>query len=158
MNIAHEIDLLIRARYPLINIISCEEERVLSTIKDIVKDRKALFSWTMGEGLEIICSKGIYPDLEAQDPLMVLDRIEKFAGEAIFVLRDFHLFWKDNRVLVKLKSLCSCLKKSTKNIILITPSSIIPPELKDHITVINFPLPDYNEMERIFEQTALSKI
>ncbi len=155
MKIAHEIDLLIRARYPLINIISYEEERLLSTIKDVLKNSKNMFSWTLGEGFEIINSRGIHPEPGAVDPLVALDRIDKFQNEAIFILKDFHLFWKDNRVLVKLRSLCSRLKKSTKNVIIITPVPGIPPELKDHVTVINFPLPDYDEMVKILDDVII---
>jgi len=114
MKIAHEIDLLIRARYPLINIISYEEERLLSTIREVLKDSKNIFSWTLGDGFEVINSRGIYPEPGAVDPLVALDRIDKFQSEAIFILKDFHLFWKDTRILVKLRSLCSRLKKKHK--------------------------------------------
>jgi len=48
-----ELDLLIRARYPLINIISPETARVTSALETILKDHedKKMFSWVFGEGM-----------------------------------------------------------------------------------------------------------
>ena len=153
MKIAREIDLLIRARYPLIAILSSEDERVVKTIKNVSGDSRNLYSWRFGEGFESLFSSGPCPDLSVHDPLMALEEIERFQGHSsIFILKDFHLFWRDNRLLVKLRSLASLLGKTTKNIIIITPSLNMPLELKDDVTILNFPLPDYEDMEEILQE------
>jgi ATP-dependent Zn protease len=148
MKITREIDLLIRARYPLINIISYEDERVLKAIEYIIENKK-LISWTMADGFQIL--KGNSDELTARDPLVALEKIDKFQGEAVFILKNFHLFWKDNRVIIKLDSMASHLSKSGKTLIFITPVHSVPLELKSNITTLNFPLPDYEEMDSILE-------
>jgi len=140
MKITREIDLLIRARYSLIHIISYEDERVLRAMECIIEN-KTLISWTMSEGFNVI--KGNAGELLAHDPLVALDRIDKFPGEAVFILNNFHLFWRDTRIIIKLHSMVSRLSKSGKTIIFITPVHSVPIELKSDITTLNFPLPDY---------------
>jgi len=152
MKVGGEIDLLIRARYPLIAIVTHEDERVVKSVSYVLKDSRNLFAWRMGEGFEVIYSGSNFSKLSAGDPLAALEEINSFQGEpAVFILKDFHLFWKDNRLIVKLRSLSLKLKKSNKNIIFIIPACNIPIELKDDITVLTFPLPDYEDMEGILQ-------
>lgn len=150
MKIVRELDLLVRARYPLINILSFEVERVVKTVEDLFRGSRQILSWRYGEGFYSHTSNCRVME-KAQDPVMALEEIDNYiSGGAIFILKDFHLFWKDNRVLVKLLSLADNLRKTSKNIILITQSQNVPSELRDNITFLNFPLPDYDEMEKIF--------
>jgi len=47
MNFHDELELLIRARYPILYIISSEETRVQSTVMDIAANRrKRVFEWS----------------------------------------------------------------------------------------------------------------
>ena len=68
-----KIEILIRARYPLIYTVSFEEIRVIESIKNISKRRnKKLFQWSITEGLE-------KPDgaflAEFKDPVKILEYI-----------------------------------------------------------------------------------
>jgi len=52
MNLAEEIETLIRARYPLLYIVSSEEGRVQQMIGDIARRRqKRVFEWSCSLGL-----------------------------------------------------------------------------------------------------------
>ena len=97
---AAELEVLIRAKYPLIYVLSWEERRVQMMLADIAARRKKrLFAWTVTEG--IVAVDTVRPtsiDPNATAPLKALDYIEQSRDAAIFVLKDLHLFFQDTRV------------------------------------------------------------
>jgi len=84
MNIDQEIETLIRARYPILYILSSEEMRVQQLVLDIAQRRqKKVFEWS--------CSTGIVPagasiqsqkhrNLATRDPLAALDQVIEQVG------------------------------------------------------------------------------
>jgi SpoVK/Ycf46/Vps4 family AAA+-type ATPase len=84
----------------------------------------------------------------ARNPLEALDLIDKLTPEtsSLFVLRDYDNFLKDFSVVRKLKNLSRSLKTQPKNIIIVSQEINIPDSLKEFITVIEFPLPNYGEI------------
>ena len=80
----------------------------------------------------------------ARDPLAALEQIDKMDGNiaSLFVLKDFHDFWTNAQVRRKLRSLSQQMKFTKKSILIITPSSRIPDELKDEVVLETVPLPD----------------
>ena len=53
MNFQAEIETLIRARYPIIYIITSEETRVQNLLVEIAaKRQKKVFEWTYSSGIE----------------------------------------------------------------------------------------------------------
>src|SRR5262249_18007274 len=72
---------------------------------------------------------------------------------AIFMFKDLHPFLtKANFAVVrKLKEIALHLKNSYKTIILISPVMEIPTELEKEVTVLNFPLPTREDLERLLE-------
>ena len=47
-----EIDVLVRARYPLIYLVSWEETRILERLKEMAQRRqKTLFLWSITRGI-----------------------------------------------------------------------------------------------------------
>ena len=52
MNFATEVETLIRARYPILYVISSEELRVQQVVTDIARKRqKKLFEWSYSTGI-----------------------------------------------------------------------------------------------------------
>lgn len=48
-----ELEVLIRARYPIIYVVSWEEERVERYLREIAQKRnKSLFVWTVTQGID----------------------------------------------------------------------------------------------------------
>ena len=150
---------LIRARFPLIYITTYEEERITKKIKKMVQSPSAkvareLYVWTQ--------TKGFYCESEDKyisgttSPMGALDFIEKCEKNVLFLMYDFHVnFGLQNRapdydVIRKLRDLVSVLKVSEarKNVIFIAPELIIPTTLQKDLTVIDFSLPDINEIKR----------
>jgi hypothetical protein len=86
-----ELDTLVRARYPLIYLVSWEEQR-LDTILDELARRhgKALVAWSVTKGLRRVGGmRGGGPE-GAREPMEALAAIEKLTEPSLVVLKDFH--------------------------------------------------------------------
>lgn len=158
MTFPAEIETLIRARYPILYVLSSEELRVQELVVEIAKKRqKRVFEWT--------CSTGIVPagtSIQSQknrnpatkDPLAALDLVIEQVEPALFVFKDLHPFLTKNNFAVtrKLKDIALHLKNSHKTIILISPVLEIPTELEKEITVLNHPLPSRDDLSALLDQ------
>jgi SpoVK/Ycf46/Vps4 family AAA+-type ATPase len=148
------IEILIRARYPLIYVVSFEEARVEQCLKQITDSRKKqLFRWTITNGLE-------QPDgsfiTELKDPIKILEYILQVDLNALFVLKDYHHYLNDPVVVRKLRDVAHALKLTRKNIIFLSPILKVPTELEKEIAVIDYKLPDKNELTEIVKTITQS--
>jgi ATP-dependent 26S proteasome regulatory subunit len=158
MNFHDELELLIRARYPILYIISSEETRVQSAVMDIAANRrKKVFEWTCTTGLvpsgtSIQSQKSRNP--ATKDPLAALDMVIEQVEPALFVFKDFHPFLTRQHfaVIRKLKDIALHLKDSFKTILLVSPVLEIPSELEKEITVLNFPLPTRDDLSELLDK------
>ncbi len=148
-----EIDVLIRARYPIIYVVSWEEQRVESWILDTaVKQKKRAFTWSFSTG---IVPAGTAVQAQkvrtspTKDPLAALDHVIDQLEPAIYVFKDLHPFLGRNNfaVIRRLKDIAVELKNSLKTIVLISPMLELPCELEKEVTVVDFPLPEARDFE-----------
>ena len=161
---ATELELLVRAKYPLIYVLSWEERRVQSMLADIAARRKKrLFSWTVTDGIVAVDTVRPTPvDPNATTPLKALEYIEHSRDSAIFCLKDLHLFIQDTRlmdtiVLIrKLRDMVQPLKESQKTIVLLSPVLTYPIELEKDITVLDCSLPTREELSGALERILRS--
>jgi ATP-dependent 26S proteasome regulatory subunit len=152
---AREIEILIRARYPLIYVVSWEESRVEEAIQAIARARnKRCFVWTVTDGLR--SAGGRQGEEESRDAIRVLDRIMSSNEQALYVLKDFHPFLNDphtsTTVVRKLRDLTYSLKLSYKTLIFVSPLLALPPELEKEITVVDFGLPTVEELGKLLDR------
>lgn len=149
-----EIEILIRARYPILYIVSWEEERVEEILLRIANNRgKKLFSWTVSRGIKQYGesdSKGLIES--SRDPIVALDQVHKFKEPAIYVFKDFHPFLSDHTVVRKLRDLAVSLTNSYKTLVLVSPLLKIPQELEKDITVVDFDLPDLEDLNLLLDK------
>src|SRR6266446_3696169 len=158
MDFQTEIETLIRARYPLLYIVSSEEMRVQQLVVDIAKKRqKKVFEWSYSTGIvpagtSIQSQK--HRNAATKDPLMALDQVIEQVEPAIFIFKDFHPFLTRNNFAVtrKLKEIALHLKNSFKTILLVSPVLEIPTELEKEITVLNHPLPTRDDMAALLDK------
>src|SRR5260370_16630931 len=96
MQFQTELETLIRARYPIIYIISSEEMRVQALVTEIAKKRqKKTFEWSYSTGIvpagtSIQSQK--HRNAATKDPLMAMDQVIEQLEPAIFIFKDFHPF------------------------------------------------------------------
>ncbi len=158
MNLDTEIETLIRARYPILYIVSSEEMRVQQTIVGIAQRRqKKVFEWSFSVGIVpagTSLQSQKHRNAATKDPLAALDQVIEQVEPAIFIFKDFHPFLTKNNfaVIRKLKEIALHLKNSFKTVILVSPALEIPMELEKEITVLNFPLPDRDELSRLLDR------
>jgi hypothetical protein len=158
MNFQTEIEILIRARYPILYVITSEEMRVQKILVEIAaKRQKKVFEWTYSSGIvpagaSIQSQKGRNP--ATKDPLAALDLVIDQVEPAIFLFKDFHPFLTRNNfaVIRRLKDIALYLKNSRKTIVLISPVMEIPAELDKEITVINFPQPAKEDLAELLDK------
>jgi len=153
MNFAQEIEIYFRSRFTLICIVSFEEERILEQLKQVCeKSRRILYTWDHADFFQPLTSAGSPPPA-AKDPLSVLEAIAKMEGEVVCVLRDFHQCWQGQpRIVRKLRNLAQQLKYTRKTIVVTTPVSMLPEELKDDAVLLEFPSPGVQELEAILKR------
>src|SRR5258706_2230056 len=153
-----ELETLIRARYPILYILSSEEMRVQQLVMEIAKKRqKKAFEWSYSTGIvpagtSIQSQK--HHNTATKDPLMALDQVIEQVEPAIFIFKDFHPFLtRSNFAIVrKLKEIALHLKNSFKTIILVSPMMEIPTELEKEITVLNYPLPSREDLNELLDR------
>jgi hypothetical protein len=158
MNFQNELETLIRARYPIIYIISSEEMRVQNVVVEIAQKRqKKVFEWSYNTGV-VPAGTSIQSqknrNVATKDPLQALDLVIEHVEPAIFIFKDFHPFLTKNNFAVvrKLKEIALHLKNSFKSILLVSPVLEIPAELEKEITVLNYPLPAREDLSELLDR------
>src|SRR3954466_9127562 len=153
-----ELELLIRARYPILYILTNEELRAQGVVEEIARKRqKKLFEWSCTTGI-VPCGTSIQSqksrNAATKDPVAALDYVIEMVEPAIFIFKDFHPFLAKSNftVIRKLKDIALHLKNSFKTIVLISPVMEIPPELEKEITMLNYPLPSREDLGDLLER------
>ncbi len=144
-----ELETLIRARYPIIYIVSWEEKRVEDALRVITKARgKKMYQWTVTQGM---VQNSLSRDDATREPLAALDFVLESRDQAVFVLKDFHAFLNDTAIVRRLRDLVYALKTSYKTLVLLSPVLKLPPELEKEITVVDYALPSLGDLGTLLD-------
>jgi SpoVK/Ycf46/Vps4 family AAA+-type ATPase len=149
MNFNNELALFLKARYPIIYINTVEEDRVEYVIRKNVKTNlnRSIYSWDFVDGYT---NNPNNEGFAKRNPLQALELVERLNPEtpALFLLKDFNRFLTDLSISRKLRNISRILKLQPKTIIIIGSDLMIPKELQDLITVIEFQLPLEDEINQ----------
>jgi ATP-dependent 26S proteasome regulatory subunit len=147
-----EIEVHIRASYPILYVVTWEEERVSNAISEIAdKVKRPRRSWSLTQGLK---PTGIDSGLEntrLPAEIQVLTHILGVKDPAIFQLKDFHAYMNDARVIRLLRDAAGKLRSKNQTIVITAPILKLPPELEKDITVVEYPLPGEGEIEEVVD-------
>jgi SpoVK/Ycf46/Vps4 family AAA+-type ATPase len=151
-----QIDHLIRAGYPLLYVVSSEEERVEEAIRVIgerdegSRQTRQGIRWSITEGFVRLDGT---PHSDVRDPIAALEYADNFEGNAIFVLRDFHPYLKDPSVVRKLRDLAHTLyHPHRRHIVMLSPMLKLPIELEKQVAVVDFDLPSRDDLRAIVDE------
>lgn len=146
---------LVNAGFPYVYIPSYEEERVMVAIsrvinsQDLVKIQRKIYEWTQTTGLRT-SNKRIN---ESSQPMAMLEYIARSEENAIYVLKDFHVYFgaernsrPDHAIIRKLRDIIPKLKSSRKTVVFISPHLVIPCDMEKEISILDFPLPNATEI------------
>lgn len=151
-----EIETLVRARYPLIAVLSWEEERVMTNLFRLSqKLDKKLMEWSITRGLiqyRATMSATAEGKKGTKDPLAVLKEILDLTDPTIVVLKDFENYLKDAAVRRALRDLALALRFTYTSVIILSPPFAIPRELEKDLTLVDFPLPNLEELDDLLSR------
>lgn len=147
---------LVNAGFPYLFIPSYEEDRVVGAIvrtlenPELVKARRKVYTWTQTQGL--VCDGNRVKD--TAQPVPAIDYIGRSSEDAVFILKDFHVYFggernsrPDHMVIRKLRDILPNLKSSRKTVVFLSPQLAIPGDMEKEISVLDFPLPAMEEIE-----------
>lgn len=151
---------LVNAGFPYIYIPSYEEERVTDTIRaaledsEFIKNKRSLYIWTQTEGL--VCNDSKVGD--TANPLNAIEHIFRAAEDAIYLLKDFHIYFGGERnarpdyaVIRKLRDAIPVLKSSRKTVVFVSSKLVIPCDMEKEISILDFSLPNEDELRALIE-------
>lgn len=151
-----EIQTLIQARYPVLAILSSEEERVMANL-EVIGERvgKVVFAWSVSRGLvrhRLALSAKVEGKKGTRDPVAALREILDISEPAIVVLKDFQPYLKEAAVRRCLRDLAISLRHTYLTVILLGPPFEIPQDLDKEITLVDFPLPTRDELAELLQR------
>jgi len=162
MNTLEQLDILMRAAYPIIYIVSHEEDRVKAQLKRLARDRnKILTTWSCTQGLISFDGSDIRSlGDDTRDPFAALEKVEELCVPStkgtIWVFCDLHPYLDDPMLTRKLKEIAQKMKTvQKKTLVLLSPILKLPTELDKSVTVLDWPLPTQADIERMLT-TAMS--
>ncbi len=148
-----ELSFLIRARYPLLYLVTYEERRTLGVIEELGKRRPCqTYQWSRTEGTK----RGSETVNDVKDPAAILKWYEDTPAneKSVLVLKDFHPYFKEPVITRKLRDLSAQLKERPKNIIFLSPVSQLPIELQKEVTILEVPLPSRVEISTLVNKAT----
>ena len=155
---------LVKARFPFLYISSWEEARVIDSLntiisnENLVRTKRKLFVWSQTTGFVAYDNSEYVEDTD--QPIKALAFIEKNMDPAMFVLKDFNVFFGakgtniDYPVVRKCRDLVQSLKSkaSPQNIVIIAPSVTLPESLQKDVVVYDYDLPNFEEIKILLNE------
>nr|YP_009315071.1 Hypothetical protein ycf46 [Titanophycus setchellii]SCW23526.1 Hypothetical protein ycf46 [Titanophycus setchellii] len=142
-----QLKLLIKSSCSFIYIVTYEEDRLESILSTITANdsSQALYVWDFIQGFKF--SNSNYQNTK-KNPLQTLDFIDSFNmdSDAIFLLKDFNIFFSDLAVARKMRNLSRKLDVCNHVIVISSTESSIGSEMKYLMQYLVMPLPNKYEL------------
>ena len=152
----HQIDLLVRARTPLIWVRSNEEARVESLLGEAAQRlARQLVCWNFIDGI----SGPVNADGQgSRQPMAMLQWLQqRDAGSPTLLLaKDFHRFCDDPGVARMLRNLEASLRSTPHTLVLCCGQWTPPGDLEESLTLLDLPLPDSDDLRRLISSIGTS--
>ena len=160
-NFEKKLAELVNAGFPYLYVPSYEEERAVSIIRraaldqELIRSQRAIYEWAQTSGF--VCEGKVVRD--TAQPVQAIDFIAHCSEDAIFLLKDFHVFFgaerntrPDPMVVRRLRDILPELKSSRKTVIFLSPQLTIPSDMEKEISVLDFDLPTMEEIESLLDE------
>ncbi|MBD2183950.1 stress-responsive protein Ycf46 [Aerosakkonema funiforme] len=153
-----ELSVLVQAQYPLIYLVTSEEERAEQAIATIaqMKPARRVYVWTVTQGMSeyghprTIQHNTVSP--QAAIEWAMNRQRDPQRDSSIFIFKDLHPFFNDPQTTRWLRDAIASFKGTQKSIILMSPVQTIPIELEKEVVVLDFALPDMAELNQVLTQ------
>ena len=142
------IGLLVRARYPVLQLVSHEEGRTDRALARVAEaEGLQLYRWSVTKGLR--GPRGRVKD--AADPVASLGALEQIKEPALFVFSDLHAHMGDAAVTRRVRDVARAVGQRRQALVLVGPSPHVPAELEKEVMLLDVPLPDRDEIGRLLQ-------
>jgi SpoVK/Ycf46/Vps4 family AAA+-type ATPase len=131
------------AGFSMFGVITSEIHRATETLRKITKNSsRSCKVWTTTEGWETG---------KPSDPLEALEQLKKLPPEGVYIINTpkYFLTPKNPFVIQTLVDIIPELKKTGKHLVFLGPEIDPPAEIKETVTILDFPLPTETEIQDI---------
>jgi len=147
------IDHAVAARYPVIYVVSWEEERVEALLAQISKrqysDDRPVRVWSAAQGY----SSGPGRKLKLTDPLEAIRFAISAADDAIYLMKDLPALFNNNPALLRaVRDAYDHFLNRPGAVILCHPTAIVPPMLTKEVYLLELPLPRPLELRMMLQK------
>jgi hypothetical protein len=144
--LAKELDVLIRARVPLVIVQTIEEGRAQQAMAVAARQSgRSLVTWNAADGFfPATAFANSRPDV--RDTVSALSAIGSHEGKTLFVVNDVAELWNDVRVRRALKSAAIRSRAAQSSIVVLTHLTTIPIDLSDMSVVMTLKFPTIEDL------------
>lgn len=151
----------LRARYPIVILVSHEETRVeralLGVAQAMVMD---LVFWSITTGLVDAMGNPLETDPVYRDPVAALKWIQARKKRLLIVMRDLHVFLRpqnpERQVVRALRDLSRDLRVTkndeARSVVLLCPRFELPDDLEKDVTVLRWPMPTREDLRGVLSE------
>ncbi|MCY6491612.1 stress-responsive protein Ycf46 [Leptolyngbya sp. GGD] len=154
-----ELNILLQAQYPLIYLVTSEEERAEQALALLAQTKppKRLYLWTVTHGIVEYGQPRSVTQHNTVSPEAAIEWVMRQREPGLFVFKDLHPFIDSPAVNRWLRDAIASFKGTQKAIVLMSPVQTVPIELEKEVIVLDFPLPTMTELNQVLT-TQLDQI
>lgn len=158
--VTRKIDAYTRARYPLVAVVTHEEERAVKMIESVVGERpdlpaawepRQVVTWSINRGVQGL--RDVSPDATL-DPIAALQELARYAlttrQPLAVVFFDFHHYLENPMIVRALRELAALFADETAHTAyFVGPAFTVPADLEKTVVLVDLPLPCEAELAEI---------
>ncbi|MGF1486644.1 MAG: AAA family ATPase [Prochloraceae cyanobacterium] len=158
-----ELSILIQAQYPLIYLVTHEEERAEQEIVRIAQmktQHKRVFVWTVTHGIVEYGQPRQTTQHNTVSSEAAVEWVIRQREPGIYIFKDLHPFFESGASAAttrKLRDAIASFKGTEKIIILMSPVQRVPIELEKEVVALDYALPTLQELNQVLDR-QLEKI
>jgi SpoVK/Ycf46/Vps4 family AAA+-type ATPase len=150
-----ELQNLIQAQYPLIYLVTPEEERAEQAIEAIADgdaQQRRIYVWTVTRGMIERGQQRSASQHNTVSPEAAIEWTVRQQEAGIYIFKDLHPFIDSPATIRWLRDAIASFKGTNKCIVLMSPVQQIPVELEKEAVVLDYPLPNLSELNQVLSR------
>ncbi|MBI4514228.1 MAG: protein kinase [Deltaproteobacteria bacterium] len=153
------LEVLIRASFPIVCVISFEEERIIAAVREIAqrlgeerKQPRRLYVWSASRGLRD--DQDQLTDAHTlDDPTAALVHAIENREDAVYLFLDMHRHYSPVTTRL-IRDTARAMRMTRKSLLFLSPSYQVPAELEKAVTLSFFQLPDPRQLRQVLDGVA----
>ena len=147
-----ELNILIQAQYPLIYLVTPEEERAehaIAKIAQLKTEHRRVYVWTVTHGIVEHGQPRQVTQHNTVSPEAAIEWVVRQREPGIYIFKDLHPFIDAPVTTRWLRDAIASFKGTEKIVVLMSPIQQVPIELEKEIVVLDYPLPNLSELNQV---------